>query len=185
MIMSQLKITDLKKSLKQLDQNELIQIIADLYKLNSGVKEYLSSKFGGEDVINELHLNARKKIETEFFPERGMPKLRLAEAKQAITDFKKATNDSDKVADLMLFYVEMGTKFTCTYGDIDMKFYNSMISMFDKVAVACEQSEGLYTSFKDRLEHIVSSSDGIGWGYHDALCDIYYCISWSVEEDEE
>ena len=28
--------------------------------------------------------------------------------------------------------------------------------------------------FKERLFKLTESSDGIGWGYHDGLCDIYY-----------
>jgi hypothetical protein len=182
--LANLKITELKQSLKVLEQNELILLITDLYKLNTDVKEYLSAKFGGEEVVNELHKKAKKKIEDEFFPDRGMPELRLSVAKKAITDFKNTTGDSIKAADLMLFYVEMGTKFTSSYGDIDMKFYNSMVSMYDKVAEECEKKEEIYSLLQDRLYSCIPMSEGIGWGYHEALCEIYYSISWVIEEEE-
>ena len=58
-----------------------------------------------------------------------------------------------------------------------------MVSMYDKVAIECDKDEGLFTIFKDRLYSIVQESDGIGWGYHDALCDIFFSIEW-VQEDE-
>ena len=183
--MSKLKITDLKKSLKQLEHKELVQLITDLYKINHDVKDYLSVQFGGEEVLKDLFNNAKKKIQDEFFPDRGMPKMRLTEAKKAITEFKKIAGDSNQVIDLMLFYVEMGTEFTSAYGDIDLKFYNNMLSMFDKVAGACDRDELLYKELKDRLYSCVTMSDGIGWGYHDGLCEIYYSISWDIEEEEE
>ncbi|WP_206662954.1 DUF6155 family protein [Anaerobacillus alkaliphilus] len=180
-----LKISELKKSLKQLDQKELIQLVVDMSKLNTDVKEFLATKYGGEEVVNELFNKAKKKITNEFFPEKGMPKLRLTEAKKAIADFKKTTGDDMKVADLMLLYVEMGTEFTRSYGDIDWNFYNNMIVMYGKVAGACEKKEELYSLLKDRLYSCVLMSQGTGWGYEDALCEIYYSISWVTEEDDE
>jgi hypothetical protein len=183
--MAKLKITDLKKSLKQLEHKELVQLIAELYKINTDVKDYLSIQFGGEEVVKELYIKTKKKIQDEFFPDRGMPKMRLSEAKKAITNFKKIAGDSNQVVDLMLFYVEMGTQFTRAYGDIDSQFYSSMLSMYDKVAEECEKNEELYSFLEDRLYSCVSMSEGIGWGYHDVLCDIYYSISWGMEDEEE
>src|SRR5690625_7650460 len=88
--------------------------------------------------------------------------MRLAKAKKAISDFKKLTDDSGKVLDLMLFYVENGTEFTLTYGDIDERFYGSMESMYEKVVVACEKDEKLFNKFKDQLYTIVLETSGIG-----------------------
>ncbi|PMC35752.1 hypothetical protein CJ195_18415 [Bacillus sp. UMB0899] len=183
--MSTLKVAELKKSLKQLEHKELVQLISDLYKMNSDVKDYLSIQFGGGEIVQELYKKAKMKIQDEFFPQRGMPKLRLTEAKKAITDFKKMAGDSDQVIDLMLFYVEMGTEYTNAYGGIDDRFYTSMLSMYDKVAVACDKDEQLYLKLKDRLYSCVSMADGIGWGFHDTLCEIYYSIGWETDEEEE
>jgi hypothetical protein len=67
--------------------------------------------------------------------------MRLSEAKNAISKFNKLSSDDLKTLDLMLYYVEIGTEFTNTYGDIDEKFYNSMVSMYRKVVGACDQDE--------------------------------------------
>jgi 3-methyladenine DNA glycosylase AlkD len=181
--MANIKITELKKSLKEFDQKELIQLIAELYKLNTDVKDYLSSKFVGEEAIHDLFKKTKKKIQDEFFPERGFGKMRLSEAKNAITNFKKVTSDYIKTVDLMLYYVEIGTEFTNSYGDIDGKFYDSMVSMYNKVVIECEKDEELFTIFRDRLYSVVEESDGIGWGYHDDLCDIYYSIEWLTDDE--
>ncbi|MFD1850912.1 DUF6155 family protein [Oceanobacillus bengalensis] len=180
---TKLKIPELKKWLKENDQKELISIITELYKLNDEVQQYLSVKYIGESTVNDLFDKAKKEIKDEFFPEKGFGKMRLLEAKKSINLFKKLTNDSARTVELMLFYVEIGTLFTSTYGDIDSKFYNSMLSMYNKVVVECEKDEKLFTKLDDRLYTIVVKSDGIGWGYHDGLEELYFSISWL--EDEE
>ena len=182
--MTKLKLNALKKELKEFDQKELIQLICELYKLNNDVQHYLSNQFIGEEAIIDLYEKTKKTINDEFFPERGFGKMRLGEAKNAISNFKKLSNDELKTLDLMLFYVELGTEFTNTYGDIDSKFYNSMVSMYNKVVIECNNNEKLFIIFQERLYSVVQESEGIGWGYHDDLCDIYYSIEWIIDEED-
>lgn len=133
--------------------------------------------------MENLFESTKKKINDEFFPDRGFGKMRLSEARNAIANFKKITGDQLRTLDLMLFYVEVGTEFTNTYGDIDGKFYDSMVSMYNKVIIECDKDENLFKIFRDRLYAVVEESDGIGWGYHDDLCELYYSLEWL--EDEE
>lgn len=86
------------------------------------MQNYLSVKFLGVETIQDLYVNAKNEVEDEFFPAKGFGKMRLTKAKSVITNFKKLTNDHLKTVDLMLFYVEVGTEFTNTYGDIDGNF---------------------------------------------------------------
>ena len=181
--MTKLTLSVLKKELKQFEQKELIQLIAELYKLNDDVKQYVSNRFIGEEAILALYETTKKKINNEFFPERGFGKMRLKEAKSAISNFKKLAGDHEKTVDLMLYYVEVGTQFTNTYGDIDGPFYDSMISMYGKVTDACNQDGALFHTFKERLYEVMEEARGIGWGYYDCLCDCYYSIEWTLEED--
>ncbi|WP_431026721.1 DUF6155 family protein [Lysinibacillus sp. LZ02] len=180
--MTVLKLNELKKELKELDQKQLIQLVSELYKVNKDVQHYLSNKFGGEAAILELYEKTKEKVTDEFFPKRGFGKLRLAEAKKAISNFKKLSSDAVKTIDLMLYYVEIGTEFTHTYGDIDARFYDSMNSMYDKVITECNKNEEYYQLFKDRLYAVVEDSQDIGWGYHDVLCGSYYALNWLEEE---
>ncbi|WP_077212480.1 DUF6155 family protein [Bacillus dakarensis] len=180
-----IKINELKKELREMDQKQLIQLIVDLYKANKDVKQFLSTKFIGEEAVEVLFEQTKQRIKNEFFPDRGNGKLRLAEAKKAITDFKKLADDRMRIVDLMLFYVEMGTDFTDSYGAIDEKFYNSMVSMFEKVVSECEDDETLYKVFKERLYNVVEGGGGIGWGFGDEIADLYYQLYYSFEDEEE
>lgn len=182
-MMTKIKITDLKKQLKVLDQKELINIIVDLYKVDKTAQEFLSVKFLGADAVQGLYKKAKKELENEFFPNKGHGKLRLAVAKGAISQFEKLTKDQLKTIELMLYYVDNGTAFTKAYGDIDATFYNSMASMYHKVITECEKSEDLFGMFDDWLYSIVEDSKGTGWGYHDVLADLYNSLSWLENEE--
>ncbi|MFD1449140.1 hypothetical protein [Oceanobacillus profundus] len=47
----------------------------------------------------------------------------------------------------------------------------------------CEKDEALFKTFHNRLYGIVEDSEGIGWGYHDYLGELYYSIPWLEDED--
>lgn len=167
-----MKINDLKKNLKELTKEELIKSIVDLYKKNGFVKDYYSSKYTGSSNLSVL-IKYKNVIENEFFPARGDGRGRLAVAKKAITEFKKLSDDKNSIAELMVFYVETGVKYTVCYGDIDEPFYLSMESMYER-AMKYIVSSDLTSEFKDRCLKIVTDTTGMGWGFHDQLCEIYY-----------
>lgn len=72
----------------------------------------------------------------------------------------------------MFYYVEQGVKYTLEYGDIDEPFYNSMESMYYN-ALELIKKDCLFDQFSSRCQKIVSDTLGIGWGFHDALEDLY------------
>ena len=79
-------LTDLKKELKKLDKEKLINLIADLYKKNKSVKEFLDFYVSPDE--NELFKKYRDKVFEAFYPKRGYG-YKLKDGKQAISDFKK------------------------------------------------------------------------------------------------
>ncbi len=107
-----------------------------------------------------------------FFPKRGS-KLRLKDARKVISDFKKLEPDPESLADVMLYYVECGVQFTNDFGDIDEPFYNSIAGMFSNTAKFIQEN-GLSEIFVTRAKKVVEDTNGIGWGFHDELADIYY-----------
>lgn len=114
-------LTDLKKELKKLDKDKLIDLVADLYKKNKFVKEFFDFYVNPDE--KELFNKYRDKVFEAFYPKRG-DNYKLKDGKQAISDFKKLGTSADSLADLMLFYVETGVIFTNDFGDIDEPFYN-------------------------------------------------------------
>lgn len=70
-----IKVSYLKKRLKNYEQKELIELVVEMFKTNKEVQNFLSSKFLGDEAIEMLFNQVRKKIENKFFPDRGFGKL--------------------------------------------------------------------------------------------------------------
>lgn len=163
--------TNLKKYLKTLTREELINHIIELDKKFKPVQEYYQLVVNND--ISGAVKKARKEIENEFYPVRGEPKMRLQVARKAVTDAQKLGLPPEAMADIMLFYVETGVQFTNDYGDIDEPFYNSMESMYLK-ALKFLDSEGLLSEFEYRARNIMDKSADTGWGFHDTLGDYFH-----------
>ena len=75
----------------------------------------------------------------------------------------------------MTYFVECGNQFTVEFGDIGEGFYDALLRMYaraiNKVLTLPEEKQH---EFRERLRTIMVTSDGIGWGYHDGLCEQYY-----------
>lgn len=79
-----------------------------------------------------------------------------------------------------MIYVENGVDYTLTYGDIDALFYYNIVSMYAKIIDQVNEDETaeLFDKFEERLEAAVSKTEGIGWGFHDTLAELYVQIRW-------
>ncbi len=167
-----MKINELKSNLKESTKEQLIKDIADLFKKNEFVKDYYNSKYSDDNSLSVL-IKYKNIIENEFFPKNGFGDARLSVAKKAITEFKKICSDKALIAELMIFYVENGVKYTDCYGDINEQFYLSMESMYE-VALKFITDNNLEGSFNKRCLKIVDDTADMGWGFHTELCDLYY-----------
>ncbi len=166
-----MKIKDLKQYLDTRSREQLIAEIGDMFSKIESVKDYYQSKFNlGYSV--EVSEKYKSIIKHEFFPTRGFGRAQLSVAKKAVSDYKKVSASKFGVADVMLYYVEMGVQFTNTYGDIDEAFYNSLESMYER-AVKYIVQHGMQGQFEERCSKIVTDTSGIGWGFHDGLSYIY------------
>lgn len=172
-------LTDIKKELKKLDKDKLIDLVADLYKKNKSVKEFFDFYVNPDE--RELFEKYRDKVFEAFYPKRGY-NYKLKDGKQAISDFKKLGTSTDLLADLMLFYVETGVKFTNDYGDVNESYYKSLATTFvDSLTLMSKES--LLDKFEGRVVKVVDDTSRIGWGFHDYLVQVW--MDFYPSEDEE
>lgn len=168
--MSKITLTALKQHLRARSHEELIADIADLFTRLDVVKDYYALRLNGPS--DDLISSYKARIRHEFFPARGYGAARLSVARKAITEYQKLAPPAASVADLMLFYVEMGVRYTNTYGDINESFYSSMETMYER-AVQLLATGDLRDAFEERCRQIVADTRHIGWGFHDTLSEIY------------
>lgn len=173
--MKKIGVKELRSFLNQQSDEELISQIVELFQTFEEVKEFYQIRLNldsDEDAVRKVY---EEKIRKVFFPKR--PSLardfpRYSDARKVITKYKKVSVTKESVILLMLFYVEMGCKFTQTYGDIDEPFYNSMESMF-AAAVKEIVKYDLQEEFEIYCQEIVNMASGTGWGFHDGLDYIF------------
>jgi hypothetical protein len=179
--MGNLKITDLKKYLNNKNKEELLQEILTITKNFKEVKEYYNLKINPESEKATLE-KYKKIVNNEFFPDRGFGKMKYSVVSDAIKEFQNLSNLPENIAELMLFYAEIGVEFTNTYGDIDEKFYNNIEKAYDN-ALEYIQKSNLESMFKERASKIQYEASDIGWGFGDYMGELY-CNYYGCEEDE-
>lgn len=163
-------LTDIKKELKKLEKEKLIDLVAELYKKNKSVKDFFDFYVNPNE--REHFERYRNKVFEAFYPKRGY-NYKLKDGKKAISDFKKLNPSANLLADLMLFYVETGVKFTNEFGDIDEAFYSSMETTY-LAALKLMKKENMLQEFADRSGKVLNDTNDIGWGFHENLCGIYF-----------
>lgn len=178
-----LSVSEFKNIIKQQSREALIDLLVDCYKINSQVKEFITAKYAGQDIMEEIFETYKNKVHDVFFPKSMNAQFKIEEARKAVNDFKKICSDEKLVIDLMLYYVEMGVEFTNTYGDICESFYNSVESMYMSVIEIINKHKNpvIFNMLSKRLKAVVDDTDGIGWGFHDSLNDMYHDIKWLDE----
>ncbi len=92
----------IKKYLSQFSKEQLINQILELNKKYKDVKAYY--EFSINPDITPKKGNVKEAVLECFFPKRGY-KLRLKDARKAISDFKKLEPDIESLADVMIYYV--------------------------------------------------------------------------------
>lgn len=169
------KWSEIQEYLPIFKQNELISLIGELYRLNNENKHFINARCSEtcEEAIKPYRLLVQKFISPDI--RYGNERIEKAKARKSISDYWKATRDDNGKIDLMLHYVECGTQFTLTYGDIDEPFYNSLASMFQQTIVEIKKLplNKITENFIHRLNDIVHAAKNIGWGYGDEVNELF------------
>jgi hypothetical protein len=118
----------------------------------------------------------RQRIEEDFFTtdDWGMPDSpNMLVAARPISDYRQLTGDIFGTLDLMLTFVEMGTRFTNQYGDIDEPFYEGLEVMLDDFRDLLLANPHLYEEgdLARRLDRLARDAGPLAWGYGDYVTD--------------
>ncbi|PWU08074.1 MAG: hypothetical protein C5B50_30375 [Verrucomicrobia bacterium] len=164
-----------RRQLEDWNKPALIALVKDLYDACADNRDFVQARFQAEENAGTALEKYRGKIVEQFYPARGFGKLKLAEARKAIRDYRKATGNLTGTIDLMLTYVENGTDFTREFGDINEAYYNSLDSVLHEMAqLLLSEGSELYPQFRERLQDLADRAEDIGWGYGDSVGD-YVC----------
>ena len=162
-----MKGKNLRKELQKLEKDELISLLLDVAALRKENLEWLLLKLENVSGDDEAITYFKEKIRVCIF---NNARPNLKEARKLISNFKKISKDGKHIIELMIFYVETGTRLSEKYGDLYEAFYASMENMFYEIIVLLNgpNNTSLKGQFKSRLNWIVEHAAD-GWGHKDTL----------------
>jgi hypothetical protein len=123
-----------------------------------------------------LLANYRQGIEEAFFAEDtwGVPQTpNLLVAARLITGYSQATGELLGTLDLMLTFVETGTRYTHQFGDIDEPSYEALELMLADFRELLLAHPDLYeqADLAQRLAKLAREAGWLGWGYGDYVTE--------------
>jgi hypothetical protein len=168
---SQPKWTDVKAKLASLDRPGLIGLVQDLYAAHPDNRTFLHTRFGlGQDVLEPFKQTIDRWLWPDVFRKQDTS---VANAKQAISNYKKAVGDPAGMAELMVFYCEQASGFASDLGYQDESYLNALVRMFEQAQATANT---LPTDTRDaliaRLDRVRSISHKCGYGVGDSMDSI-------------
>lgn len=163
----------IRSLLADLERGELLEIVSELCKLSKQNKQFVEVFVQGSGAVDYSTIvrDAPKKIFGKFYTPSGNPRTpKLGEARKIVNETAKMLKGQTAlIAELKLYFVIVGTKFTGQFGDMYDGFYSSMESMFESFLKEIAAKPELLKTFMDELWTIHHTSRMMGWGYQDQL----------------
>jgi hypothetical protein len=155
--------SDVKGKLADFDRPGLIGLVQDLYAASKDNQAFIHARLNlGEDVLKPYKEAIDRWLWPDVFKNQDTS---VAKAKKAITDYKKASGTADGLAELMVFYCDRASGFSCDVGLDDEAYLSALVRMFEQALKAVAtlpetQRPALWT----RLQMVRDRSHGIGYG---------------------
>ena len=152
-----------KARLADLDHTSLLRLVQDLYAASKDNQAFLHTRLHlGEDVLEPYKAAIDRWLWPDVFKNQNTS---VAKAMKAITDYKKASGTADGLAELMVFYCERASGFSCDVGLDEEAYLSALVRMFEQALKAVAtlpetQRPPLWT----RLQMVRDRSHDIGYG---------------------
>lgn len=162
------KWSDVKTKLVDFDRTCMLGLVQDLYAASKDNQAFLHTRFGlGSDLLKPYKVTIARWLWPDPYKRQNTS---VANAKKAISDYKKATGQPKELAELMVFYCEQGAGFCRELGLQDEGYFDALARMFEQ---ALRLSVGLPLVQRDalvkRLDEVRRISHNFGYGAGDAM----------------
>lgn len=158
-----------KSLIKNLEKDELIEIILELSKISKKNEQFIKLFIQGSNTEHrdKIVKEAKAKLKSVFFGKGGAPfeHINLRSAREIISQHSKILKDfPEAIIELKLYYVELGVEIMKDWGDMYDSFYDSMALM---LASLCEDlfiHPKYYNNFSKQLNDLIKNTKDVGWG---------------------
>ena len=164
--------SDAKAKLAAFDRAGLLDLVHDFYAASKDNRAFLHARLHlGGDVLTPFKASIDRWLWPDVFKNQDTS---VAKAKKAIADYKKASGSADGLAELMVFYCERSSGFSCEVGMDDEAYLSALVRMFEQAlkAIATMPKEqgaslrGRLETVRDRCKH------KLGYGVGDDMDDL-------------
>ena len=163
---------DAKAKLADFDRAGLLSLVHDLYATSKENQAFMHARLRlGDDVLTPYKATLDRWLWPDVFKNQDTS---VVKAKKAITDYRKASGAADGLAELMVFYCERATGFSCDVGLDNEAYLGALERMFEEAlkAVAAlppAEQDPLWA----RLQVVRARSQDIGYGVGDNIAALF------------
>lgn len=164
--------SEVKRKLADFDRAQLLGLLQDLYAASKDNQAFLHARFAlGADVLTPYKASIDRWLWPDMFKNQD---ISVANAKKAISDYKKAIGNTDGLAELMVFFCERAAGFAGDVGLQDEGYFNALVRMFGEALNITEAlPEVGRPALIARLDTVRRQSHHFGYGVGDEMDDLF------------
>jgi len=143
----------LKRSLVELENKELLEVIRDLYGASKENQAFLHARFSlGADTLAPYKSVIRRWICPDVLRNQDYS---VSKAKKAISDYRRAIGQPAGMAELAVFYCESCVDFLDYCGMDNEGYFDAWVRMYEQALKTVSQLDGhQQDDFVERLEQV-------------------------------
>jgi hypothetical protein len=163
--------SDVKTKLADFDRASLIGLVQDLYAASKDNQAFLHARFAlGADVLEPYKATIHRWLWPDVFKNQDTS---VAKAKKAISDYKKAIDQPEGLAELMVFYCERAAGFSNDTGLQDEGYFDALVRMFEQALKAIAAlPDAARPALLARLDEVRRISHNFGYGVGDDMDEL-------------
>ncbi len=167
---AKLNWSSVKRELGNLERNELLNLIRDLYQASKDNQIFLHTRLGqGADVLKPYKATIQRWMCPDIFRNQDYS---ISKAKKAISDYKKAEGKVENLAELSLYFCEQAMEFLYDCGLDDEGYYDSLALMFDNALKLISRLETeMQDAYLGRIMEVWYKSKSYGYFLPDLMAD--------------
>jgi hypothetical protein len=159
---------DVKAKLAGFDREALLALLQNLYAADKNNQAFLHARFGlDEDALHPYKKTIDRWLWPDVFRQQNTS---VSNAKQAISDYKKALGDPEGVAELMVFYCERAAGFCRDVRDEDAAYFDALVRMFEQaLKTTTNLAANVQSGLLSRLDRVRSICHEFGYDVGDDM----------------
>jgi len=167
--MAKSKLSDLKKLILEMSEDQLRQEIVKLYTKLPQVKDFYNQDLMTEEERQKALEGYKDKIYKQFWTSGGNPRnmVNNTTIKSVISDYEKIAVFPYDIIDLLIYRVEIATDVANQFGGMAESNYNASITAFKK-ATKLMKENNLKSHFEARCKSIFKH-DNLDYWYIEEL----------------